>query len=470
MSTRTSAHNISKSIATLAAQDLVTSDDEIMNDPDADQDTTLVSRDRDDQDQEEDSGSDSSSDSSDDDEAPNSGTVRKRTAGASNADEDKEEDESDDEAVVGKKRKRSRNSSEEPPPARDIEYQVLIYTPNQMKQKKSARGAPVTEIFSLAADEPWPELKIHILAEINDTLKPRTLLLSNYALTFTIPRHVTTPIQLTDTKYDYLVKKALLIAKNPTEFDGEKENEEDTAPKRKPKVPKARDILPANVALNEKIGELRERWICPTPRGPCGSAHCFFTAIKPEHFPLSHDHFQSWGAAMLKGTAFADLEVPPNNNLFDAIAAGARGAQSPLLQRRLELREREAAKNAPAAPQVNFNFPPEFAAFLRQPAPIPAPAPAPALPLAAPNALTLPPNTGNMLIPYPCIPGPDLTITNFCTTYNLDDDIRNRFESNKYKGSADFEFIEVDELKEMGFMRGEIAQIKGAIGKWSQLA
>ncbi|KAJ7158158.1 hypothetical protein C8R46DRAFT_1292258 [Mycena filopes] len=461
MSTRTSARNISKSIATLAAQDLVTSDDKIMNDPDADQDTTLVSRDRDDQDQEEDSGSDSSSDSSDDDEATNSGTVRKRNAEASDVDE--EEDESDDQAVVGKKRKRSKKSTEEPPPARDIEYQVLIYTPKQMKQKKSARGAPVTEIFSLAADEPWPELKIRILAEINDTLNPRTLILSNYALAFTIPRHVTTPIQLADTKYDYLVKKALLIAKNPTvkitvepkaEFDGEKENEEDMAPKRKTKVPKARDILPANVALNEKIGELRERWICPTPGGPCGSAHCFFTAMKPEHFPLSHDHFQSWAAAMLKGNAFADLEVPPNNNLFDAIAAGARGAQSPLLQRRLELREREAAKNAPVAPQVNFNFPPEFAALLRQPAPVPAPAPA--LPLAAPNALVPPPNAGKMLIPYPVF----LVLTSPSPTSAP------HIISTMIYG-IDFEFIEVDELKEMGFMRGEVAQIKGAIGKWS---
>ncbi|KAJ7155272.1 hypothetical protein C8R46DRAFT_910730 [Mycena filopes] len=327
-----------------------------------------------------------------------------------------------------------------------------------------------------------------------DTLNPRTLILSNYALAFTIPRHVTTPIQLADTKYDYLVKKALLIAKNPTVkitvepkavtscsnlpevcTDHLALPRSSTGRKRTRRiwhrsgrlkcVPKARDILPANVALNEKIGELRERWICPTPGGPCGSAHCFFTTVKPEHFPLSHDHFQSWAAAMLKGNAFADLEVPPNNNLFDAIAAGARGAQSPLLQRRLELREREAAKNAPVAPQVNFNFPPEFAALLRQPAPVPAPAPA--LPLTAPNALVPPPNAGKMLIPYPRLPGPDLTIADFCTTYNLDNDIRNRFETNKYKGSADFEFIEVDELKEMGFMRGEVAQIKGAIGKWS---
>jgi hypothetical protein len=64
-------------------------------------------------------------------------------------------------------------------------------------------------------------------------------------------------------------------------------------------VPKARDILPANVALNDKIGELRDRWVCPTPGGPCGSAHCYFNAINTEHSPLSHDHFKSWGAAMV---------------------------------------------------------------------------------------------------------------------------------------------------------------------------
>ncbi|KAJ7022246.1 hypothetical protein C8F04DRAFT_1194655 [Mycena alexandri] len=312
-------------------------------------------------------------------------------------------------------------------------------------------------------------------------LNPTQLLFSNYIVTFTVPRQVSDPIHLNDKdKYEYLVKKALLIVKNPSAKImvepkiEDKENEmnisgTDSIPKpkssgKKTKVPKACDILPANVELNEKISELRERWTCPTAGGPCGIAHCFFTAARPEHFPLSHNHFQSWAAARLKGAAFADLETLPNNALFDAIAAGARAAQSPLLQRRLELREQVAAKNAPAAPQVNI-FPAEFAALLRPPV-----APAPAPPLAAANAFVPPPSGANILIPYGHIPGADLTVANFCAMFKLDDEIRDRFEANKYKSSSDFQFIEVEELKEMGFMRGEVAQIKGAVGKWSQVA
>ncbi|KAJ7877299.1 hypothetical protein B0H13DRAFT_2347249 [Mycena leptocephala] len=128
---------------------------------------------------------------------------------------------------------------------------------------------------------------------------------------------------------------------------------------------------------------------------------------------------ESWGAAWLKGTQFADLDMPPNNELFDKVAATARAAKSPLLQRRLELKEQTAAKNIPAAPQVDFNFPAELANLLR-PAAVPAP--------AAPDAFMPPLKTANMLIPHPRIPGPDLSIENFCTLYDLDSDICDRFK------------------------------------------
>jgi hypothetical protein len=162
----------------------------------------------------------------------------------------------------------------------------------------------------------------------------------------------------------------------------------------------------------------------------------------------------------LKGTQFADLDTPPNNELFDKAAAAARAAKSPLLQHHLELKEQAVAKNIPAAPQVHFNFPAELANLLR-----PAAAPAP----AAPDAFMPPLKTANMLIPHPRIPGPDLSIENFCTLYDLDSDICDRFKEHKFKRSNAFKFVEVDELKEMGFMRGEIAELKVAVGVWSQL-
>jgi hypothetical protein len=74
-----------------------------------------------------------------------------------------------------------------------------------------------------------------------------------------------------------------------------------------------------------------------------------------------------------------------------------------------------------------------------------------------------------MLIPHPRIPGPDLSIEDFCSLYDLDTDICDRFKEHKFKRSNAFKFVEVNELKEMGFLRGEIAELKVAIGVWSQL-
>ncbi|KAJ7856964.1 hypothetical protein B0H14DRAFT_3448166 [Mycena olivaceomarginata] len=52
----------------------------------------------------------------------------------------------------------------------------------------------------------------------------------------------------------------------------------------------------------------------------------------------------------------------------------------------------------------------------------------------------------------------------------LDDDFRDRFQSYKYERTKSFKFIEVDELKEMGFLRGGIAELKVAVAQWSQPA
>ncbi|KAJ7934466.1 hypothetical protein B0H13DRAFT_2305561 [Mycena leptocephala] len=468
MSTRTSSRKISASIAKLAAQDLLVSDDEIMDDRDVDVDVdlTLVASDGAEQDEthgdgkgqhEEEESQDSeegeSQEEDEDDEGDNE--VDESENESENGVEEEEEDDSDDgeKVVVPKKRKRSgsgKNSTA--PPAHEIEYKVAIFTAAQMKKKTSARGHPVTEIVTLLSNKPWAVLNTQILTKIDAVLNPRLLNFSDYSITFTVPRQVSEPIRLDATKYEYLVKKALLIKKNPRvkiivepkeSGAGEKEtdttgDEETKKGGKKTKVgPQSTRYIPGNVALNEKIGEL---------------------ATQPDHLPLSHEQFQSWGAAALKGTAFADLETPPNNKLFDSVAAGARAAQSPLLQRRLELQQQAAAKTVPSVPQVNINFPAEFANFLCPAAPAPAP--------VAPNASILPPNITNMLIPYP----EDLSIQDFCSLYSLDDDICDRFQTHKYKRTKSFKFIEVDELKEIGFLQGEIAELKVAVAQWSQPA
>ncbi|KAJ7883598.1 hypothetical protein B0H13DRAFT_2667118 [Mycena leptocephala] len=482
MSTHAASRKISTSIATLAAQDELGSDDEMVLDPDAnmDVDRTLVDgeggreEEGEDDDEVEEEDSDEEEEDDDDEEQEEEEELEDE--------EDQEEEDQDDEVVVvPQKRKRgasAKKPTEKPPAPREIEYKIGIFTAQQMKKSTSSRGPPITQVVNLYSNESWSCLKTHILAKINGVLKPTNLNFFDYTITFTIPRQVSDPMYLADVEhYDYLVKKALLIQKNPVakivvepkedSSATDKENDADTTatkPKSKngakSKVRNARDILPANVALNEKIGELRDRWKCLVPGGPCGSKHCFVSKTDPEHFPLSHEHIESWGAAWLKGTQFTDIDTPPNNELFDRVAAAARGAKSPLLQRRLDLKEQAAAKNTPAAPQVHINFPPEFANFLR-----PAATPAP----ADPDAFIPPLNTANMLIPHPRIPGPDLLIEDFCSLYDLDTDICDRFKEHKFKRSNAFKFVEVNELKEMGFLRGEIAELKVAIGVWSQL-
>ncbi|KAF8179367.1 hypothetical protein K438DRAFT_2021682 [Mycena galopus ATCC 62051] len=438
MATRKSARTISTDISTIASRDLIDSDAESDMDPER----TLIG-DEQEEDTETSSSSSSSSSSSEDEEEADSDSM-------------------DGEPVdVPKKRKRAQEKEiavstkkQKPkaqiPPPRKIEYKISIYTAKQMTKAKSARGDPVTEVLILKSDIAWQNLKTHVLTTINNALNPELLNFFDYHIVFTIPRKVSEPIRLIEDKYDYLVTKALEIKKSP-----EVKIKVEPIP-----IPKARDILPANIALDEKIGALREKWKCPTPGAPCGSEHCFVNATDPEHFPLSHAHMQSWGAAMLKGSAFADLDTPPNNQLFDTVASAARASRSPLLQRRLE-KQQTASNNGPPPAQVHFNIPPEFANLFRPPPLAPA--------VAAPLALNQPPSTEQMLIPSSRVPGDDLAISAFCEMYNLDTDIADRFTQNRYKRTMAFKFIEVSELKEMGFMNGEIAELKVAVDKWSHV-
>ncbi|KAJ7435680.1 hypothetical protein B0H11DRAFT_1855347 [Mycena galericulata] len=450
-SVRSSARQIAAKISAIAARDDVDSDQEML-----DEDVTLV----DDDDQQETGGDEEdggkSSEEDDDEEFEED-------------DEEVQEDEGaeEEEEVVGKKRKR-RSPSVEPVDPPQIEYRVTIFTPEQMKKAKSSRGLPITEIILLASNKPWSSLKSRITNKIREAIDPPFVDLADYTITFTIARHVSSPIILDQSKYDYLVSKALKIKADPCAkilvepkeecFAADKENDDEAERSKakggkKTKVPKPRDILPANVALNEKIGELRQKWICPTPGAACGGSHCFFNAVNPEHFQLSHAHFESWGAAMLKGKEFADLETPPNNHLFDRVAAGARAAKSELLMRRKELQE---TKNTPAGTHVNFNFPPEIVNLLRPPAPPPAVA-------HAPNALH-----PNALISSLRIPGPDLSIDEFCTTYHLDEDVADKFRQHKFRRTSAFKHVELSDLKEMGFLKGEIAELQVAIEVWSR--
>lgn len=86
------------------------------------------------------------------------------------------------------------------------------------------------------------------------------------------------------------------------------------------------------------------------------------------------------------------------------------------------------------------------------------------------SSSTPPTRNSRMLIPPPLVPGPTLSMDTFCTTYELDEDICNRFKEHKFRRTHAFKYTEVAELKEMGFMAGEIAELRAAIGAWAQVS
>ena len=174
----------------------------------------------------------------------------------------------------------------------------------------------------------------------------------------------------------------------------------------------------------------------------------------------------------LKGEEFASLSAPPNHPLFRNLPSNQLGQLSPLLERRLQ------GKNSNAAPTsvINFNIPPEVVQLLR---PIPAApelvtgnllAPAPIVP-HVPLAVNPPMYAGTtgMLIPGDRVPGPDMSLADFCVAHRLTDGVRNKLDENGYSGSHTFQYAQWEELKEAGMKAGEIAQLKHAIVTWSIL-
>ncbi|KAF7372518.1 hypothetical protein MVEN_00113700 [Mycena venus] len=437
-STRAASQAISTSISTLAAQDLELSEDKM--------DVTLVNTTSEYEGQPyyADFHSDDSEGEGDDDSEEEEDEGSNSEEGESEGEDEDEEDDDGDPVTVPSKRKHGRPKQQQ--------------KAEQLNKPRSSRGVPISRFFNLYSNKLWTTLKSRIRTSIRAALNLAELSLDDFHVTFTVPHQVTSSIQLNNIEnYDHLVKNAMKIKTSPSakiliepqQSRTEKEND-DT-------VRNERDILPANVALNAKIGALRERWKCPAPAVPCGSEHCFVHPDEPDHFPLSHAHMESWGAAMLKGEEFATINKPPNNELFDKLSAQALAACSPLLQRRLELNKKAAVNNAP---QININFLPELVGLFGRP---PAPAPAPA-PVAGPAPAA---NGSTMLIPWALLPVPAFRSKTFCMQYDLDDDISARFQQFRFKKTDSFAYITLAQLTKMEFMPGEIAELQVAIAQWS---
>lgn len=78
------------------------------------------------------------------------------------------------------------------------------------------------------------------------------------------------------------------------------------------------------------------------------------------------------------------------------------------------------------------------------------------------------PTTGNLtgsnqLLPATRAPGPNMSLADFCTTYDLSADIFTKFSDQKYTNASLLHFATVPELTEIKFELGEIAALRDAI-------
>ncbi|KAK7031924.1 hypothetical protein R3P38DRAFT_2774390 [Favolaschia claudopus] len=198
-STRAAAQGISANISKIAAEEAFSEDE--------DMDLTLVGP----------------SDQEEDDEPFYDPLFHQDDEDSSEDEEEEdgdEEEEDDGPVVVPAKRKRPSRAASEPPDlepeSREVVYTVSMFTAAQLKKPKSSRGPPMSDFFKLMSDADWPACKAQIRTILRTMLELEAVNLSNYDVTFTIPRHVKDPMTLQNaTQYEHLVSTALQIKASP---------------------------------------------------------------------------------------------------------------------------------------------------------------------------------------------------------------------------------------------------------------
>ncbi|KAG1724747.1 uncharacterized protein EDB91DRAFT_1001496, partial [Suillus paluster] len=204
----------------------------------------------------------------------------------------------------------------------------------------------------------WDEVKVKITEKLAEHLKLKKPDLSDYELTFSVPRHQTSPIPLANEDDFNNLHEAAIKCKDPQakviikailkkvhQMRMGKENnvgsddkddgtDDDSAdrPKKKKKSKKTPDELPLNIEVAAHVKTLRNWWVC-NKAGCLSSGQCYIPPDNKEHFPLSHNHFQIWAAAMAKNPPLATVNQPPNHHAFDGLHDNQMAAKSPLLQR-----------------------------------------------------------------------------------------------------------------------------------------
>ena len=151
------------------------------------------------------------------------------------------------------------------------------------------------------------------------------------------------------------------------------------------------------------------------------------------------------------------------HRLFDEAAA-----MSPVLLQRKAAQDAKAAEDAKAAvPPPAAGIPISdlilFANSMRQPVPPQPypyhyPTPPPSLPTSTPSF---------QLLPEYSTTGPSLPLQEFCTQFDVSKAVCHWLKEEGFTSSCTFQYIAIDDLKEMKFKLGEIASLKDAVARWS---
>ncbi|KAJ7930351.1 hypothetical protein B0H13DRAFT_2309593 [Mycena leptocephala] len=127
----------------------------------------------------------------------------------------------------------------------------------------------------------------------------------------------------------------------------------------------------------------------------------------------------------------------------------------------VELFDDDDYKTMPAAPVINNTFTIPDALLETDPSfQITVPA------AASPPPVTQPLHEQVMILPSNTKVGDPITIAEFCLRYDLDESIATKLGANGYRKAAAFKFMQLKDLVPMGFLPGDIAELRDAIQQW----
>lgn len=157
--------------------------------------------------------------------------------------------------------------------------------------------------------------------------------------------------------------------------------------------------------------------------------------------------------------------MPPNHAHFNIIPTELLGRPSLLSIRRQQLDEQTKAKAATSQavqPVINVNFPPEMFQPHRlgvtQAVPTHIPAATQLQAMHAAASLLSPTQLASL--------GPRMSLVEFCVAFDVSDTLQTKLSNNGFTSSHSLRFASLDDLKTIGILCGELAQLKDAVCRW----